>query len=716
MTLYADVVLPVPLDQSYTYSIPEDLERAVRIGSRALVPLGNRWLTGVVVALKKTKPEKAIKVKPIADVLDETPLFTPPLLSFTRRLGRSFLIPWGEVLQLAAPPSFLVRSKTSVILTSKGKEALETGLLSEEERQLAVLLGAKSHSPLFLERKSGLKNASVLLSRMRKKDLVSLEKSVRQVRRRAKPEIVSGPAQLELDFSLDENAWRAAATISGAMTKKAFSPFLLVGPAGRRKAVYSYLLKEAASLSGRVLFIVPEISLTSSMVEEFKKSLGDGLAVLHSQLTDKQRELEWQKIRESRSRVVIGPRSALFSPLENLRLIILDEEQDESYSPQEGLPFDVRMGARIRAEEEGAVLLMGSSAPTVESFFRARKGRFLVELGRDSLRSKVSLLDFRGRSGLLDSRLVRAVRERLDKHEQAVLFYNRRGYSSQLACGRCGFVPGCDRCDLPLAYHKSEGKLVCHACRRSFPTEMNCPRCRGRLTVRMSAGIEAVAEDLKRTFPRNRIELFTADEAGRKEKRKALLGGFERGEIDILVGTQFLAHQATLPPVALVAVLHPEMVLHLADFRSGQKTFQAISRAMGFLREGKGAEAFVQTSAPDHYSIREAARGNYEAFYEQEIRFRRLLDYPPFSSLAEIVFSGGNRRQVAAAARALAARVSDSDEDIQVFGPSLAPLSRRRGLYRIQISLKSKKLEPLKDTLRSCLKGIRTKKTLLLFP
>ena len=294
MTLYADVVLPVPLDQSYTYSIPEDLERDIRIGSRALVPLGNRWLTGVVVALKKTKPEKAIKVKPIAEVLDETPLFPPPLLSFTRRLGRSFLIPWGEVLQLAAPPSFLVRSKTSVILTSKGKEALETGLLSEEERQLAVLLGAKSHSPLFLERKSGLKNASVLLSRMRKKDFVSLEKSVRQVRRRAKPEIVSGPAQLELDFSLDENAWRAAAMISGAMTKKTFSPFLLVGPAGRRKAVYSYLLKEAVSISGRVLFIVPEISLTSSMVEEFKKSLGDGLAVLHSQLTDKQRELEWQ--------------------------------------------------------------------------------------------------------------------------------------------------------------------------------------------------------------------------------------------------------------------------------------------------------------------------------------------------------------------------------------------------------------------------------------
>jgi primosomal protein N' (replication factor Y) len=716
MTLYADVILPLPLDQPYTYSLPEEIEGNVLVGSRVLVPLGERWLTGIVVGLRKRKPERAMKVKPIAEVLDETPLFTPQLLSSVRSLGRSFLVPWGEMLQFAVPPSLLLRSKASVLLTPKGREALDKGLLREDERQLAALLWAKPHSPLFLERKSRVKNISALLSRMRKKQLVTVEKSVRQVRRRARPETAAGPAQLELDFSLDEPAWRAGKMISGAMVKRTFSPFLLVGPAGRRKAVYSYLLREAVSSSGGVLFLVPEISLTPALIEEFEKSLGDDLALLHSRMTDGQRELEWQRIKECRVRVVIGPRSALFSPLDNLRLIILDEEQDESYSQQEGLPFDVRRAARLRAEEERAVLVLGSAAPTVESFHRARKGRFLIDLGRDFLRQKVTVLDFRGRSGLLDPRLIRAIRERLDKHEQAVLFYNRRGYASHLVCERCGFIPICERCDLPLSYHKSEGKMVCHACRRTIPVEMNCPRCRGRLTVRMSAGIEAVAEDLRRTFPRKRIEVFAADEAGRKQKREALLGGFEKREIDILVGTQFLAHQAGLPLVTLVGILHPETVLHLADFRSGQKAFQVISRACGFLGQGKDAEVFIQTVAPEHYSIREAARGDYAAFYEQEIKFRRLLDYPPFSSLAEVVFSGGNRRQVAATARTFASRVKDSEADIQVFGPSLAPLAKKRGLYRIQVSLKSKNPEPLKKILDRCLKGIRSRKSLLLFP
>ncbi|MDH4272038.1 MAG: primosomal protein N', partial [Candidatus Aminicenantes bacterium] len=438
MTLYADVILPLPLDQPYTYSLPKEMEAKARVGSRVLVPLGERWLTGIVIGLRKRKPQRAMKVKPIAEVLDETPLFTPQLLGFVRRLGRSFLVPWGEMVQSAVPPSFLIRSKASFSLTPKGKEALERGLLNEDERRLAAVLGTRPHSPLFLERKSGVKNVSALLSRMRKKELVSVDKSVRQVRRKPRPEAAGGPAQLELDFSSDETVWRAAGIISEAMARKDFSPFLLFGPSGRRKAVYSRLLREAVSSAGSVLFLVPEISLTPALVEDFEKSLGEGLALLHSRMTDRQRELEWRKVRERRVRIVIGPRSALFSPLDELRLIILDEEQDESYSQQEGLPFDVRTAARLRAQDGKAVLVLGSSAPTIESFHRARKGRFLIDLGPESFRPKVTLLDFRGRSGLLDPRLIRAIQERLDGHEQAILFFNRRGYASYLVCNRCG--------------------------------------------------------------------------------------------------------------------------------------------------------------------------------------------------------------------------------------------------------------------------------------
>ena len=716
MTLYADVILPLPLDRPYTYSIPVELEGRAVVGSRVLVPLGERWLTGFVVGLRKKKPQITLRLKPVAEVLDERPFFTPELLAFTQRVSRSSFIPWGEILQAAVPPSLLLRTRVSFSLAPKGKEAMEKGALSDEERQVAALLGSRSHSPLFLEKKVQAKNLPALLARMQKKELVQVEKKLKLVSRRARGELSAGPTQLELDFSLDDSLRRAAGAIVEVMAKSAFSPFLLFGPAGRREAVYFHLIREAAARSGRVLYLVPEIALTPALNQKYRRTLGEGLSILHSGMTDRQRELEWQRIKESRATVVIGPRSALFAPLPDLRLIILDEEQEESYSQQEGLPFDVRKAARIRAEEEKAALVLGSAAPTVESFHLARKGRFLVDLGRETTKAKVLLLDFRRASGLVDRRLKKAIQERLEKREQVILFFNRRGYASHLVCGQCGHVPCCDRCDLSLAYHKKEGKLVCHACRRAVPAVLNCPRCRGRLIVRQSAGIEAVAEELRTSFPGCRVEVFAADEAGRKEKREALLRGFERKEIDILVGTQFLAHQPGLSPVTLVGVLHPEMILHLADFRSGQKAFLSISSAFRFLREGAASQLHIQTSAPDHYSIREAARGDYLAFFEQEIKFRRLLDYPPFSFLAEVFFSGENARQVAATARMFATRVRDSRKEVQVFGPSVASMARKRGLFRVQVNLKARRLETLNAVLRPSLKGIRLKKFVYLFP
>ena len=716
MTQYADVILSLPLDQPYTYSIPDELEERAAVGSRVLVPLGDRWLTGFVVGLRKKKPRIPLKLKPVAEVLDERPVLTRELLAFTRRVSQSSFTAWGEILQAAVPPSLLPRTRTTISLTPKGLESLEQGTLSDEERQVAVLLKTRPHSPLFLGKKVETKSLPALLARMQKKDLVIAEKNLKQASRRDREGLPTGPIQLELDFSLDSNLRRAAGAIVEAMAKKAFFPFLLFGSASRREAVYSYLIREVAVGSGRALYLVPEISLTPALTEKYKKRLGGGLAILHSGMTDRQRELEWQKIRDGRAAVVIGPRSALFAPLPGLRLIILDEEQDETYSQQEGLLFDVRKAAKIRAEEEKAVLVLGSAAPTVEAFHAARKGRFLVDLGREPDKAKVLLLDFRRGSGLIDPRLKRGIQDRLEKREQVILFFNRRGYASHLICGRCAHVPRCDRCDQSLAYHKKEGKLVCHACRRSVPAVVNCPRCGSRLTVRPSAGVEAVAEELKTSFPASRVEVFAADEASRKEKRDALLSGFERKEIDILVGTQFLARQTGVPPVTLVGVLHPEMVLHLADFRSGQKAFLLISSAFRFVREGEASQVYVQTSAPDHYSIREAARRDYLGFFEEEIKLRRLLDYPPFSFLAEVFFSGENARRVAAAARTVAARVKDSGKEIQVLGPSVASMARKRGLFRVQLNLKARRPETLSGVLAPALEGIRLKKSVLLFP
>ncbi len=715
MTLYADVILPLPLSQAFSYAVPPEFEGQIKPGMRVLVPFGERLLTGFVIRSRAKKRREDLKLKSICEVLDEAPFFSSRILSFTEKLSRYFFLPWGEILQAAVPPSFLIRSRASLVLSQKGFEALGQDLLSEEEKAVALLIRGKARRPRFLERKLSLKNAAAVLARMEKKGLILVKKEVRRVRRRKKNEVASPPAQLELDFSFDSSLRQPGDIIHQAMSGKNFASFLVFGSAGRREAIYFELIKRTLLDGGRVLYLIPEISLSPALLDKLGRRLGGEAAVLHSGLSEKRRELEWQKIQKKRARVVVGPRSALFSPLDTLRLIILDEEQDESYRQQEGAAFDVRRGAWLRAKEEKAILLMGSAMPAIESYYRAKKGGYLIDLGLEGRRPRVILTDSRKDAAIVSRLLKQKIKERLLQKEPVLLFLNRRGYAAYLICVRCGFIPKCKRCDLALSYHKKEEKLICHYCRFSRPSLEECPRCGSRLIAKRGPGIEAVAEDLKKTFPQSRVKILAVDEAGRKKERETILDDFATGRVDILIGTQLLVHQANLPPVSLVGILHPEMILHLADFRSSQKAFQSISKALAFLSAGAAAEAVIQTSTPEHFSIREAARGDYPAFYAQEIRLRRLMGYPPFSCLAEVVFQSDNLRRLAEKARDFAARIRNSGEDIEIFGPSLAPVARVKGLGRIQVGLKAKHKRKLDKVLSPALEGIRFKRSIFLF-
>ncbi len=715
MTLYADVILPLPLSQAFSYAVPPEFEGQIQPGMRVLVPFGERLLTGFVIRARAKKRREDLKLKAISEVLDEAPFFSSRVLSFTEKLSRYFFLPWGEILQAAVPPSFLIRSRASLILSQKGFEAFGQNLLSEEEKAVALLIREKACRPRFLERRLNLKNTAAVLARMEKKGLILVKKEVRRVRRRKESEVPSPPAQLELDFSFDRTLRRPGDIIHQAMAGKNFAPFLVFGSVGRREAVYFELIKRTLLDGGRVLYLIPEISLSPALLDKLNRRLGGEAAVFHSGLSEKRREREWQKIREKRARVVVGPRSALFSPLDNLRLIILDEEQDESYRQQEGASFDIRRGAWLRAKEEKAILLMGSAMPTVEAYFRAKKGGYLIDLGLEEGWPRVILADSQKDAAIVSRLLKQKIKERLDKKEPVILFLNRRGYAAYLICTRCGFIPKCERCDLALSYHKKEEKLICHYCRSSRPRLEECPRCGSRLIGKRGPGVEAVAEDLKKTFPQSRIEILAVDEAVRPKEKEAILSNFAAGQVDILIGTQLLAHQANLPPVSLVGILHPEMILHLADFRASQKAILSISKALTFLSADATAEAVIQTSTPEHFCIREAARGDYPAFYAQEIRLRRLMDYPPFSCLAEVIFQGENLRRVAEKARDFAARIRDSGGDIEIFGPSLASVARVKGLGRIQVGLKARYKRKLDKVLAAALKGIRFKRSVFLF-
>lgn len=714
MTRFAEIALPLPVDRTFTYSVPPEFEAGIQPGMRALVPFAGRTLTGFIVEVRKRRPAGNLKLKSLEDLPDKAAVFSPALLAFTRQLGRACFVPWGEVLQASVPPSLIVRSRATLSLTEEGRAALEGPSLTAEEREVALRLAGRPHSLRYLERQFRSGSLPSLLDRMKRRGLIASRQDLKLVKRRARSEARPLPRQLELDFSMDEASGRAAAAVSGALDSRGFARYLLCGPADRRQGVYLEVIRRVLAAGGRALFIIPEISLTAPLIGNLDKRLGAAAAVIHSGLPAARRELEWRRIREGRAQVVVGSRLALFAPVDRLRLIILDEEQDESYFPQEGLFYDVREAARLRAADEGAVLLAGSAAPLVETYYRAVRRGEVLELGDGARRPDVLILPHDPGRGLISPGLRQAIGDRLERREPVVLFVNRRGYASSLVCPQCGHVPRCSRCRLPLAYHQREGKFVCHYCGFAVPASAVCPECRGRLVTRRAVGVEAAAEELRKRFPGKRVEILAADEAGRTEARTNLMRDFREGRVDILVGTEFLAHQAGFPGAPLVGILHPEFGLRLADFRSAQKTYQAIVRELRFLSAGGAAAAVVQTSAPDHFCIREAVRGDYRAFYDQEIRFRRLMDYPPFSALAEVNFMDSDLRRVGAAARTFAGRARDAGPAVSVFGPSLAPAVKLRGLYRVQIVIKAARRDRLQRFLRHALEGIGLKKSVVI--
>jgi primosomal protein N' (replication factor Y) len=367
----------------------------------------------------------------------------------------------------------------------------------------------------------------------------------------------------------------------------------------------------------------------------------------------------------------------------------------------------------LRAKQEKAGLVYGSAIPSVSAFYRARRRGYLMELRGRGEKKRVEIVDDRREKGLISRRLAERIAAKLKKKESILVFLNRRGYASYLLCSNCNFVPRCVRCDIALAYHKREKKLICHYCDYQTLAEENCPDCGSRMIRGRGVGIEAVEEELKGIFPQSRIAAFAADL--NREEQENILQGFRRGEIDILIGTQLLAHQTDLPLASLVSILYPETLLTLSDYKASQKTFQAISQMMRFLRKKEGAEVIIQTALPHHFSVCHAACEDYMSFFEQELNFRRLMKYPPFTHLVEILFQGESLRFVARQSRGFLSRVRDVSRDIEILGPALAPISKLRGKSRVQVILKAKTKKNLDDGLEKLLRSIKVRKSIHVF-
>jgi primosomal protein N' (replication factor Y) len=552
-----------------------------------------------------------------------------------------------------------------------------------------------------------------------RRGLVAIE-AREELRRPAVPEEEAEPPAV---VRLTPGQEAALAPIEESLERGGFAPFLLHGVTGSGKTeIYLRAIETALRRGRRALYLVPEIGLTPLLARRMRGRFGDTLALLHSRLSEGERFDEWRRVRDGRARVVLGPRSALFAPLADLGLVVVDEEHDPSYKQDEYPRYNGRDLAVVRARMAGVPVVLGSATPSLESHVQAQRGKYrllrlpdrigaagLPAIERVDMRSEFAAT---GRESILSRRLLQALRERLERGEQSLVLLNRRGFSTFVLCRACGETVECRRCSIALTLHLRERRLRCHYCDDRRPVPESCPACASPHLHFGGTGTERLEETLRGALPGARIERLDRDTArGRGSVEECLLR-VERGEVDVLLGTQMIAKGHDFPNVTLVGVVGADALLGLPDFRAGERTFQLLSQVAG--RSGRGArggEVILQAFDPDHHAIRAAAAHDYEGFAAREAAFRKAARYPPFCALAVLLVKDREFDRAMASAGVVASVLrAGAPKGIQVLGPAAAPLERLRGEYRVQILLKADGRTLLKETLAAMLETLDRRK------
>ena len=788
--LYCDVSLPVPLDQPFTYALPETLRHRARPGSRIVAPFGARKLTGVILRCHDEPPPMA--AREALRLIDSEPVLDEKLLALGRWIAGYYCAPLGEVLRSMLPLASEIRRGKVWSLTDSGRDAARQLVLDSspddpvskilrmlERRPLSAAYLAKAlpladkairslerrgfiaveqvetdRDPLrapserlrielagvpsgpgapggvpgrggtppgtppdaklnkperelraFLEMHPGshnlkdlegtVRNASMAARSLARKGLVWL-----------KPEAVAmASVPVRARHALNPAQQAAFEQIQDAIAARQFRTFLLHGVTGSGKTEVYLAAIEAVLAQGRsALLLVPEIALTPAMAGQFFFRFGDRVAILHSAFTDVERTEQWRRIRSGKASVVVGTRSGVFAPVRDLGLIVVDEEHDGSYKQEETPRYNGRDVAVVRAQQAGACVVLGSATPSLESRYNAERGKYtLLELpGRIEERPMplVELIDMRQefletrKQATFSRKLEEAIGQRLENGEQTIVLLNRRGFSSFVACRACGERIECMNCSVTLTYHKRERRLLCHYCGYAEKVPSVCPKCASEHIYFLGLGSERVEEDLHHAFPAARIARLDRDTVTGKRQYETILHDFREGNYDILVGTQMIAKGHDIPNVTLVGVVSADVGLGVPDFRAAERTFQLLTQVAG--RAGRGAVpgiVLIQTINPDHYAVRIAATQDYQAFYEKELAFRRMMRYPPFSAMANVLVRSEKKEAAMRLSSELGMLLTPgpegTPEKLRVMGPAEAPVARVKNEYRYQFLIKA---------------------------
>ena len=794
--MIARVTLELALRKEFDYSIPAELVGQVDVGSRVQVPFGPRKVLGVVTAIAEESAHA--KLKPIIKVIGAQTLVTPKILKLARWIGEYYCCAPETALKSVLPEA--VRKEKAGWRERLFVRALpftgELPKLAKRQREIWNIIEERRELPLqeLLELAD---TTAATVRRLEDKGLVAITTQISERDPYAHEQILPtlsislNPAQadalekikaamnrggdggLKMETGrhltpalspLLADSQRGEGAIPSSILLPPSSTFLLHGVTGSGKTeIYLQAIAYALEQGKGAIVLVPEISLTPQTVERFKARFSSGplqtlVAVLHSHLSAGERHDEWHKIRQGRARIVIGARSAIFAPVEPLGLIIVDEEHEHTYKQEEAPRYHARDVAIMRGQMEGAVVVLGSATPSLESYFNCKKGKFtLLDMPERVDNQKmpyVRVVDMRQAAAkekgalIFSPQLKEAIQQRLERGEQTILFLNRRGYSSSLQCPKCGFVATCPNCSVSLTFHRQEQKLRCHICGHHEPVPKICPdvKCKNPAIRYAGLGTQKVEDTLNKLFPKARVTRMDADTMKKKDDYRKILGDFREGKIDILVGTQMIAKGLHFPNVTLVGIIYADLALHQPDFRAGERTFQLLTQVAG--RAGRGdieGEVFVQAFTPFHPSIQFARRHDFVGFYDQELEFREQLKYPPFSRVALLTLKGRNEEKVkfsaehlkreleislgsAAAPGAIVnAPADDADlfgegakqntrgacappknlfRDLVIAGPAPAPLLKAETFYRYQIMLRTQRMSALSQRLAQIIQSL----------
>lgn len=710
---YALIRVSVPsknVDRAFHYIIPPSLMGKLAVGMRVYVPFGNgdRRVEGYVLGFSETTEIDEALLKPILDIHEDYRVLSDTAIELAMWMSKQYYATFNECLYCIAPKAANQKTFACVSLDRStpqlDKLVAATKKRSRKQAMVLDLFSGDEEIPVS-HIKSILDVDSAPINALVKKGVLKISE-YRQYR---------GNYSKGKKISSEKPTLTAEQQAVLAAIKAEKRPVLLHGVTGSGKTeVYLRLIEDCLAEGKQAVVLVPEISLTPQTVDRFVSRFGDKVSLTHSKMSDGERYDQWTRAAKGEIDIMVGPRSAVFTPFENLGIIIIDEEHEQSYKADHSPRYDAREVACKICALKGAKLVLGSATPSIVSYYKTVLGEYaLAEMKHrvNKTMPEINVCDMRlelkqGNFSVFSKQLKNAIAENMEKGNQTILFLNRRGFSTFISCRSCGYVMTCDNCNVNYTYHKVTNKLECHYCGKTAPLPAVCPQCGSKYIKEFGAGTEKIEQEVKKLFPNARVLRMDTDTTKGKNSHATILDEFRNGKADILIGTQMIAKGLDFPMVTLVGVIAADLSLNMNDYRSGEITYNLLTQVSG--RAGRAEDkgrVFIQTYRPEHYSVVCTAANNYDAYFKEEISFRQIMGYPPFSNIFYVLFSCEDQQKAIAAANLMSAIMAKYNKNnmFERLGPVPAVLSKLKNKYRYKIMVKCTDEEKIKAYVLYCL-------------